>query len=66
MSTLTPEHQKRIDELAARLQYLRDNAPKCPACESEQVQLKEWTSAGATAHWKCRVCKINFFFEPGE
>ena len=36
-----------------REEYCR-NAKPCPACNTEQVQLVDWTNG---AEWKCRHCK---------
>ena len=47
---------------ADRRDFLGNHIPVCPACDSRQVQLRDWVPVVAV--WKCRVCKHKFNHEP--
>lgn len=49
-------------KLADRRDRLCRNAPHCPKCDTEQVQLTGYN--GSPAEWKCRHCKVSFTYEP--
>lgn len=44
-----------------RQDFLCRNVPRCAKCDHEQVQLI-WR--GSPAHWRCRMCKHRFEYEP--
>lgn len=50
-----------IAERIERREFLRKKPPLCPACGDEQVQLSHIYKP---AHWRCRICKAKFQFEP--
>lgn len=60
MRQLTPSE---IREIIARDDAIKAHQPKCPACSSEQVQIK---FKGKPARWKCRKCSHWFTSEPDE
>ena len=50
-------------KLADRREHLGRNMPRCPKCDTKQVQLVSYSAAHA--EWKCRHCKNYFLYEPG-
>jgi hypothetical protein len=45
----------------ARRADLAKRAPKCTACETDQVQLVDWYTP---VRWRCRQCSHQFEFTP--
>lgn len=44
-----------------RQKEIRADIPRCRRCNSDQVQLVD---SDRPAHWKCRICKRRFVYEP--
>lgn len=53
----------RIAVAIARFDALMVHQPRCPKCDSDQVQIK---STDIPARWRCRICKRHFVSEPSE
>lgn len=58
-----PLTNAEIHEIIARDEAIQAHRPKCPACGTDQVQIK---FKGVPARWKCRKCKYWFTSEPSE
>lgn len=56
-----PKYTDWIETLHKRQGLLYRNIPKCPKCDSEQVQLLRLNKP---ARWRCKVCKHRFEKEP--
>ncbi len=50
-----------ILEAADRMDFLCRAAPRCPTCDTYQVQI---IKTEAPAVWRCRICKYRWGFEP--
>lgn len=51
-----------LQRLMDRQDFLRRNPPRCPNCDTDQVQLV--TNFTTPAWWRCRRCKFKFDHEP--
>jgi transposase-like protein len=58
MSTLT----EKLRAISERHDFLGKNAPWCPGCHAEQVQLVAHSTV--PARWRCLICKRHFKHEP--
>ena len=52
----------RMIEIVERREQASKNAPVCPSCNSEQVQLIGWFKY--PLQFKCRVCRDKFEVTP--
>ena len=57
--TLCPDLEKLIE----RKDFVCSHVPHCPKCgEQMQIQVKDYIRV--PAHWRCRICKHHFDYEP--
>ena len=56
---------ENIEVLLARRDFVCSHVPHCPKCgEQTQIQIKDYFSV--PAHWRCRMCRHHFDYEPNE
>lgn len=53
----------RAFEFSAMRARAMKPAPRCPLCDTAQVQLRDW-SVNPT-EWRCRHCRHEFFIQSG-
>jgi len=58
---MRPLSHSEIREMIARDDAIQGHQPRCPECDTDQVQIK---FKGTPARWKCRRCKHWFTSEP--